>query len=150
MNSTSVSGQSQPSFSKSQAHSTSSFFCAKRWVASLRSASFMLPDTASAGTPRSFSSAAICSACLMDAQKMTVRLSRTNSIQVSTISWLRSGTKILLSRSRMLYCTLLKRTLVRSMLVWMRMQRTGTSSPISTAVWMSRRCAVFLKISRMS
>ena len=102
MNNTSVSGQSQPSFSRSQAHSTSSFFWANRWVASLRSASFMPPETASAGTPRSFSSAAICSACLMDAQKMTVRLSRTNSIQVSTISWLRSGTKILLSRSRML------------------------------------------------
>ena len=150
MNSTSVSGQSQPSLSRSQAHIA---LISPFWnftSISLRSDDFILPLTAAAVTPRSLIISAICSACFTLAQNMTVRLPLTYSMNVSTISVLRSGTNILLSRSRILYCTLLNRTFVRSILVCMRIQRTGTSSPISTAVCISSLCAVFLNISMIS
>ena len=80
MKSTSVSGQSQPSFNRSQAHRA--FISPFENLAriSFRSAGFMLPDTAYAMPPRSLIIAAICSACLTLAQKITVRFLLTYSI----------------------------------------------------------------------
>ena len=59
MNSTSVAGQSQPSLSRSQAHSTLVSPFSNRASTSRRSLALISPDTASANTPASWSRPAI-------------------------------------------------------------------------------------------
>ena len=90
MNNTSVSGQSQPSFSRSHAHRTFIYPCAKRVKMRFRSKEFILPDTAATDTPLLRKSSAIVSACLTETQKTTVRLFLTKSSHVLTIKVFRS------------------------------------------------------------